>query len=79
MLSQISGLGRGKKHKNIAQKRQKKMSRDTLLDPSLPLVSFGDTVATPPLECHVLFEWPLRIIKLYRLYIYIDYIDYNII
>ena len=22
-------------------------------------MSFGDTVAAPPLECHVLFEWPL--------------------
>jgi hypothetical protein len=35
------------------------------LTPSLPHVLFGDTVATreppspPPIECHVLFEWPL--------------------
>ena len=32
------------------------------LTPVLPQVSFGDTVLNPPpppLECHVLFEWPL--------------------
>jgi len=34
----------------------KKMLSDTF---SLPLVLFGDTFVTPPLECHVLFEWPL--------------------
>ncbi len=27
--------------------------------PSLPLLSFGDTVPSPLPECHVLFEWPL--------------------
>jgi len=36
------------------------MKRDILIDAPPPPVSFGDTVATPtPLECHVLFEWPL--------------------
>jgi len=34
------------------------MTRDIFVDP-LPPVSFGDTVANPPLECHILFEWPL--------------------
>jgi len=36
------------------------MSRDTLVNPLPPLVLFVDSVANPlPLECHVLFEWPL--------------------
>jgi len=36
------------------------MTRDILVA-HLPHVSSGNTVATPPpLECHVLFEWPLR-------------------
>jgi len=35
------------------------MTGGNLVDPPPP-VSFDDTVATlPPLECHVLFEWPL--------------------
>jgi hypothetical protein len=33
------------------------MSRDTFAKPSLPLVSFGDTVPYPQ-GCHVLLEWP---------------------
>ncbi len=39
------------------------MSRDILENTPLPHVSFGDTVLNPlppaPLECHILFEWPL--------------------
>ncbi len=43
-----------------------KMSRDTLANPSLPLVSFGDTVTyPPPQECHVLFEWTLRALYIF--------------
>ncbi len=30
------------------------------LNPFLPHVFFGDTVTTP-IECHVLFEWPLTV------------------
>jgi len=46
------------------------MSRDTLVDNSLPFALFGDTVAKPPppplpKECHVSFEWPLRITQRY--------------
>jgi hypothetical protein len=35
------------------------MSRDTLTNPSLPLVPFDDTFWYLPPECHVLFEWSL--------------------
>jgi len=45
----------------IEFKTWQKMTRDILVDPSLPHVSYGDTVVTPtPGKCHVLFEWPLR-------------------
>jgi hypothetical protein len=39
-------------------KKGKKMSRDTLVNPSLPLVLFSDPIVNPPApqECHVLFE-----------------------
>jgi hypothetical protein len=43
------------------------MSRDTFENtPPLPHVSFGDTFSNPlppPLERHVLFEWPLTSIS----------------
>ncbi len=42
------------------------MTLDILFDP-LPPVSFGDTITTP-LECHVLFELPLIVITLNRLF-----------
>jgi hypothetical protein len=37
------------------------MTRDILVNPPTP-AAFGYTVAIPhsPLECHVLFEWPLK-------------------
>ncbi len=51
---------------------EEKMARDILV---YSPVSFGDTVTTPfPLECHVLFEWPLsgfHIGKLTRIIIFL--------
>ncbi len=44
--------------KNYCSKRGKKCHVTLWLTPSLPCVLFGDIIATP-LECHVLFEWPL--------------------
>ncbi len=49
------------KTEDYCSKYLKKMSRDTLANiPSLPYLSFGDTVGSrDPLKCNILFEWPV--------------------